>query len=346
MAVSLKLGVKTDMIEYRYSSEWLFRLLAEEGIRHVQLGTHFELYQLPDEFFHQLRKQADDAGVVIDSTFTAHRELGGFFREEPGYEQVARKNFERYIQVGGILGAKSVGSNPGAVMRDRMGTKADGIACYTRHMKELMHWATECGVDWLTIEPMSCLAEPPTLPSEIAEMGKELTAYHDANPDNTARIGYCTDIAHGYADSDGNIVEDHVQLFEACVPWLYEIHLKNTDSMYNSTFGFTEAERAKGVIDVPQFRQLLLDASDRLPVQELVGYLEIGGPKLGRDYSDHLLGDSLRESLRYLKTAFLEDDQPSTPHVSAAAARTTRGVDFSVDDVCRSIELRIGVAAS
>ncbi|MEZ6088165.1 MAG: ribulose-phosphate 3-epimerase [Pirellulaceae bacterium] len=312
MAVELRLGVKTDMIEYRYSHEWLFRLLAQENVTHVQLGTFFEMYQLPDEYFHRLRKAADDAGVTIDSTFTAHRELGGFFREEAGFEQVARRNFERYIETGAILGATSVGSNPGAVLRDRMGTKSAGLACYAKHMKELMHFAAEKGVQWLTIEPMSCLAEPPTLPSEIAELADELSRYHEANPETTARIGYCVDIAHGYADRNGTIIHDHRELFDACVPWLYEVHLKNTDAMYNSTFGFDPQERAKGIIDVSEFRQRLLDASNRLPVERLIGYLEIGGPKLGRDYSDHQLEASLRASLQHLKTSFLESTETRT----------------------------------
>src|SRR5262245_50240577 len=123
MPVQLRLGVKSDPIEYRYSHPWLFRLLAEEGVELVQLGTFFEIYQLPDEYFHDLKRQADSHGVRIDSLFTAHRELGGFFRDEPGYEKVARRNFERLIEVGAILGARSVGSNPGAVMRDRMPQK-------------------------------------------------------------------------------------------------------------------------------------------------------------------------------------------------------------------------------
>ena len=40
--IELQLGIKTDPIEYRYSYDWLFRLLAEEGIRQVQLGSFFE----------------------------------------------------------------------------------------------------------------------------------------------------------------------------------------------------------------------------------------------------------------------------------------------------------------
>ena len=37
------------------------------------------------------------------------------------------------------------------------------------------------------------------------------------------------------------------------------------------------------------------------PLTEVVGYLKIGGPKLGRDYSDPRLEASLRASLRYLR---------------------------------------------
>ena len=301
--MELLLGVKTDPIEYRFSFDWFFRLLAEEGIGLVQLGSFFELYQLPDVWFERLRRQAEDHGVRIASVFTAHRELGGFFIDEPGWETVARENFERLIEVAALVGAESVGSNPGSVPRDRMGTKPQGTACYLRHLKELTHYAFERGVPWLTIEPMSCLAEPPTLPEEIAAMGAEMAAYRAAHP-NTARVGFCTDIAHGYADSGGAVRHDHLALFDATLPHLYEIHLKNTDARYCSTFGFSSAEREKGVVDVAAIRDRLLVARN-LPVQRVIGYLEIGGPKLGRDYSDGCLAEQLRASLPYLREAWL-----------------------------------------
>lgn len=327
MSLPLRLGVKSDPIEYRYSHEWLFRLLADEGIDLVQIGSHFEMYQLPDEFFLELRQQAENYGIRLASMFTAHRELGGFFRSEPGYEQVARRNFERKIEIGGLLGAESVGSNPGAVMRDQMGTKAEGTACYIRHMKELMHFAKEQGVSWLTIEPMSCLAEPPTLPDEIVAMGEELTAYHESNRDSTAQVGYCTDIAHGYITQQDEIRFNHVELFEATLPYLYEIHLKNTDDRFNSTFGFTAEERAKGIVDVADFRRRVLENADRIPVNEMVGYLEIGGPKLGRDYSDHELESQLRESLRYLKDVWVAGDTESSSNASASSIPISTPLD-------------------
>lgn len=300
-ALRLSLGVKSDPIEYRYSFEWLFRIMADEGVTRMQLGSFFELYQLPDAFFLELARKAEDFGITIASTFTAHRELGGFFRTETGFEAVARRNFERAIEVGALVGASSVGSNPGAVLRDRPGEKDAGIACYLRHLRELMTYGKDHGLRCLTIEPMSCAAEPPTLPGEIAHMGDTLQAHHDAHPDTTVPALFCADVSHGYADRDGTVVYSHVDLFEATLPYLCEVHLKNTDALFNATFGFSEEERERGIVDVAAFAGLLKRHEAALPAKDITGYLEIGGPKLGRDYSDHRLEESLRASLAWLR---------------------------------------------
>jgi ribulose-phosphate 3-epimerase len=337
-SLCLHLGVKADPIEYRYSYEWLFRLLREEGIHHVQIGTFFEIYQLPDDFFLDLKRKAQDYDIAISSIFTAHRELGGFFRTEPGFVTVARQHFERLIEVGSLLGATSVGSNPGAVLRDQMGLKEKGTRCYVEHMKELLHFAHDNGVPFLGIEPMSCLAEPPTLPHEIRGLAEELLAYHQEHPCDTSRIGYCVDVSHGYADRDHNVVFDNMELFQAALPFAHEIHLKNTDSIFNSTFGFTEEQRKKGIVDVPRVRKMLLEHADSLPVSEIVAYLEIGGPKTGRDYSDCLLETELRESLGYLKETFLDTDiQPHTGVVEVCRVPAARHVQVAPSLMCADL---------
>lgn len=299
----IEIGVKSDPIEYRYSFEWLFRILADEDIHHLQLGTFFELYQLPDAWFLDLRRRAADHGVEISSVFTAHRELGGFFRNEPGWEETARRNFTRLVEVAGLAGARHAGSNPGAVMRDEMGTKHAGTARYLRHFKELLHYAPEHGVSCLTIEPMSCLAEPPTTAGEISAMGMELEEYVRANP-GTARAGFCIDTSHGWADRDGIVRETPEQLMTTAMPWTAELHLKNTDALFNSTFGFGEAERERGIVDLAKIRDLYLAHATVLPSNPLHVYLEIGGPKLGRDYSDCKLEGQLRASLNHIKDVF------------------------------------------
>jgi sugar phosphate isomerase/epimerase len=294
------LGVKTDPVEYRYSYEWLFRLMAEEGAPFAQLGTFFELYCLPDEYFLDLRQTAEDQGIRISSVFTSHRELGGFMRPETGWQAAARRNYERMIDVAALLGADAAGSSPGSILRDAMSFKDEAIQRYLSHMKELLQYAHHKGVGWLTIEPMSCLAEPPTLPSEITSMMEELEAFHQSHADSTARIGLCVDVAHGYADEHRQVIFYPEDLIGVSVPFISEIHLKNTDSTFDATFGFGPDDRARGIVDVPSVKAFLLERASELKVDNLVGYLEIGGPKTGRDYSDVKLEESLRQSLRYL----------------------------------------------
>jgi sugar phosphate isomerase/epimerase len=305
--LTLHVGVKTDPAEYRFSYRWLFRLMAEEGIHHAQLGTFFELYHLPDEYFVGLKRQAEQHGIEISSVFTSHRELGGFLRSERSWQMVARRNYERLIEVAALVGAGTVGSNPGSIVRDQMDTKAEGIRHYLCHMKELMRYAHKLGVPWLAIEPMSCLAEPPTLPDEIRAMARELGDYRCLYPGETSAVGYCMDVAHAYVDRNSTVQWDNMSLLEVALPYTCMIHLKNTDHLFSSGFGFSPGERDKGIVQVEAVRDLLLDHADVIPVRELVGYLEIDGPKRGRDNSDFKLEEMLRQSLRYLREAFRSD---------------------------------------
>jgi sugar phosphate isomerase/epimerase len=298
--LTLHLGVKTDPIEYRYSYEWLFRLMADEGVYHAQLGSFFEMYLLPDEWFVDLRRLADSFGVRISSVFTTHRELGGLFRDETGWHEAALRSFRRMIEIAALVGADGAGGNPGSVLRDRMNRKAEGLRNYAAGVKTLLSYAGELGVPYVLAEPMSALAEPPTLPDEIRSLAGEIAGYERAEGAG-ARFGYCVDVGHGYADAAGLVGYDNLQLLEATLPWLQCVHLKNTDARFDATFGFTEAERTRGIVDVAAARDLLLGNAGTLPVDEVVGYLEIAGPKVGRDYSDSRLEASLRESLRYLR---------------------------------------------
>ncbi|MGQ9589362.1 MAG: ribulose-phosphate 3-epimerase [Planctomycetota bacterium] len=310
----IRLGAKTDPIERRHSFAWLFRILAEEKIPCVQLGTFFELYQLPDSFFRDLRARAADFGLEIASVFTSHRELGGFFLGDPAWEAVARRSFERLIDVAGLVGARTVGSNPGSVPRDLMELKAAGISSYLRHAKELLRRSRDAGLSALLLEPMSCAAEPPSSPEEIRAMLEDLLAYHRASPEETAAPGVCFDVSHGFADREGVLRHSPLDLLEAAVPYVWELHLKNTDARFEAAFGFGEAERKRGVVDLAAVRNRLLAAGDRLPVREVIAYLELPGPKLGRDASDARLEAEIRESLRHIRQVFAHEPvSPARP---------------------------------
>jgi sugar phosphate isomerase/epimerase len=298
------IGIKSDPIEYRFSFEWLFRLMRDSGVRNLQMGSFFELYSLDDAYFRDLRRLATSYGVAIRSVFTAHRELGGFFTGDPAMERVARKNYERLLEVAALVGASYVGSNPGAVLRDRMESKESGIRRYLGHMKALMSGAKSLGLSALTIEPMSCSAEPPSYPHEIEDMLGELALHHASDPAKTVPVYLCGDISHGLADRDSKVLHGNVELFQLEIPRMCEFHIKNTDAVFGSTFGFGEEERRRGIVSLDELARLVYSRAGDWPVGELVGYLEIGGPKLGRDYSDFRLQTQLTESLAAIRAAF------------------------------------------
>ena len=140
----LDVGIKSDPIEYRYSFTWLFKLMRAESIRFLQLGSFFELYHLPDIFFLNLKREADEFDVTILSVFTSHRELGGFLHKETYFHKIARQNYERLIEVAALVGAESVGTNPGSLPRDELEIKENRIDFFIDQMKELMHYGALC----------------------------------------------------------------------------------------------------------------------------------------------------------------------------------------------------------
>lgn len=300
----IELGIKSDPIETRYSFKWLFDLMAESGVHTMQLGSFYELYHLDDAYFHELRDLAERKGIRIKSVFTAHRELGGFFVDDPYMEKAARAGFERLIHVAGIVGADYCGSNPGAVYRDRAHRKDAGIECYLRHMRELQTLAREVGLKALTMEPMSCMAEPPTTPEEMDHMVGTLNNYHRSNADATVPVYLCGDISHGLMDAQFNHLHTNLELFEYGLPMMAEFHFKNTDKNYNGTFGFSPEECQRGIVDLNEIKNILEQRKADIPVNDFTGYLEIGGPKVGRDYSDPLLREALLTSLRAVSDVF------------------------------------------
>ncbi len=300
----LELGVKTDTIHTRYSYEWLFALMQRMGIKYVQLGAFLEIYTIEEGYFPELREKAEKHGLRIKSVFTSYRELGGYFYGHPLMEKVARRNHERLIRAAALVGADYCGTNPGAIYRDRPESKDAGIACYLKHMKELMSYAKTQGLKALTIEPMSCLAEPPSTPDEIRHMMEELNGYHAKNTASTVPVYLCGDISHGVANANKQVVHTNVDLFKMEAPWLAEFHFKNTDAIYNSTFGFSPSEMAKGIVNLEEWKTICEACAPQWPVEQMIGYLEISGPKIGRDYSDPHVGPDLEASLNALKKVF------------------------------------------
>ena len=303
--MNVQIGIKSDPIEYRYGHEWLFKLMERLGVHYLQLGSWFEMYSLPDRYFIRLRDQAADHGVLIPSCFSARRELGGFVSPDPDVQAVTRVSYRRLIEIGVLVGAESVGAGVGAIPRDRMDTKQEAMERCMPAMSEMAEYAGQAGLKTITIEPMSSLAEPPSTPDEITGFMERLNA--DGEESVSVPVYYCSDVSHGLADESGSVVHSHMELFEHAIPWMWEFHFKNTDARFESTFGFGPADSQRGIVDLDAVAECIRDNGERFPREAIVGYLEIPGPKLGRDYSDGLLEGQLTESIETIKRYFPPD---------------------------------------
>jgi sugar phosphate isomerase/epimerase len=306
----LHLGVKSDPIESRYSFDWLFGVMNDCGVHHLQMGTSYPVFCAADEHFTGLRRAAEARGIRITSMFTTHRELG-FAHADPLMDDAVRRGWERVIHVAALVGAESVGSNACIVLRDQPQTREPGLRTFMRNMTELLVIARKAGLKALTLEPMSSLYELPSTPEEVRSICGELGAWHTAHAADTVPLHLCGDISHGIADADGRVQHDNWSLFEMEIPWMREFHFKNTDSIYNATFGFDPQERSTGIVDLARLKGLIESNAAHFPCGELTGYLEIGGPKLGREYSDRHLERMLVESLQALKAVFKEGESTS-----------------------------------
>ncbi len=141
---------------------------------------------------------------------------------------------------------------------------------------------------------------------------EDLDAFHAAHASTTVPLQLCGDISHGLADAEGKVIHDNWSLFEMEIPWMREFHFKNTDAIFNSTFGFGPEESEEGIVDLapPEapHRRRTPPASRAAKSR---GILRSPGPSSGREYADRHLERMLVESLQALKAVFTEGESTS-----------------------------------
>jgi ribulose-phosphate 3-epimerase len=304
--MTIHLGVKSDPIENRYSFDWLFGIMADFQVSRLQMGSSFSTFTAEEEYFRGLRASAEKKGIRIASVFTSHRELGGFASGNASLEANTRWGWERLIHVARLLGADSAGSNAGNLMRDQPDLRERGLRSFFSNMKELLRFARKEGLQAIVIEPMSSIWEYPSTPDQLQEMTSVFDAEYAAQPRETVPVYLCGDISHGVANEEKRVLYGNWEMFEQEIPWMWEFHFKNTDAIFNTTFGFGADERSRGIVDIKRLKTLLEKNATRFPIDEVTGYLELPGPKIGREYSDGLLRGQLEESLAALREEFKE----------------------------------------
>ena len=303
--MTVHVGVKSDPIENRYSFDWLFGLMAEQHVGWLQLGSSFPFFHAEAEWFRDLSRRAERRGIRIESTYSSYREMTGFFAADPHLEAASRFAWERLIQVAVVggrlfrgielrLGAprppRREGARPRAVLPPPEGALAHREG---RRPLGAVHRAHVVALR-AAIDPRGDgpgdpgngrvprgRSPPARCPSSSAPTSP--TASRTATGGWWSTTGACSRRASRTRASSTS-------------------RTPTTGSTGPS--GSPRRSARRGIVDLERFRALIDANADRFPVQELVGYLELPGPKTGRDYTDNLLGSALGESLAALKAVF------------------------------------------
>ncbi len=310
-------GVNVNFGNFVYSPQETLRIAREElGFCHAEMvsdiATNVPLFisdrQEFEKFHLQIGEYAHKIGIKIATTFNFYRDNYSLTHSSAQFREVGLNTLkaillqaECYRKAGHPT--KYAGASFGSLYKEDYLNKELRKQLLRYGMdawKELMQEGARIGLSGLTVEHMSTLREPPATIEQAVEMLGEFNQYHRLNPDSTVPVFLIYDTGHGVSETEGSQSDrrfsDWFKTFPADI---VEIHLKNTDQDFQSTWPFTKKYRKEGIID--EFA-LIEAARDYLQGPELYLILEMGGKK-GREIGEKATLTNILESAENVRKA-------------------------------------------
>ncbi|MDP6379999.1 MAG: TIM barrel protein [Phycisphaerae bacterium] len=286
MATKLHIGVNLNFTKFVYSRKRALEIARDElGVRCVEMVPDTDygpVLFLKNEakfraYHREVAEYGDKIGVDIVSVLTFFRDSVSIAHHDPDISAAAWTVMESMVAQAGSYGAKLVGGSVGTVLADDFADIDQRKKLFARTMDAWKRWmelAHREGVGAVNVEAMSTLREPPaTIPSGREWMA-ELCAFHSANPDTTTPATFCYDLGHGPTEKEEHSPADRdfAAWFEAFGDVIAEVHIKNTDSGFISTWPFTDAYKETGIIDLDRVAEGMRDYLRAPDVYVMVEY--------------------------------------------------------------------------
>ncbi len=309
MLPRIQFGLNLNFAKYVYSPRRALEVAKDLGVRHVEMvsdldfGPAFYL-RSPETFrvhHRDVAAAARELDVTITSVLTTYRDSGAIGSPNREIRESARLVGRSIIEQGASYGAASVGISFFTANHDEVADPESFDLAYARALEIWKGWMTDArrlGVERLLIEMAAARREACSTIEDTRRTLGQLAAHHRAHPDTTVPVGLCYDTGHGISPEESPNDEDRD--FRA---WLrafpdvtHEIHLKNTDNRFLSTWHFTdEVEKSgRGII---QPLEVLRCVKETLTVPTVIIVLEMPG-KRGRRIGEEEAIAEHRQSIR------------------------------------------------
>ncbi|MCM8768627.1 MAG: sugar phosphate isomerase/epimerase [Candidatus Omnitrophica bacterium] len=206
----------------------------------------------PTDYRNRLVKEIQNASaryqVNIHSVFTGcgHHDNSFFYHPDKSWREYALAWFKAAVRFASKIGAKGAGGFTGALSA----TEASQPTVRRKRIKEaidlltvLSEDAASCGLEFLLIEPMSVVREPPSTVEETLEIVEKI------NQKAALPVRLCLDVGHHRTTSlKGKKECDPAYWLRQCGRWVEAIHLHQTDLQASRHWPFTREYNSVGIV--------------------------------------------------------------------------------------------------
>ena len=291
MPPRVHLGVNLNFAKFVYGQKKAIDIVRDEfGLNLIEAVTDFDfgptLYQTNVEayraYYRDIGQHAADRGVGIETVLTFYRDTAAIAHPNADVRESTYIVGKAMLEAARCYGARLAGSMPFTMDKEIAGDPKQFKPLFDAAIEIWNRWrreASDYGLEGLIIEAMSTLREGC---STIVDTRETLDAFDRAeSSEPMVPMGLLYDVGHGISETESSDPRDRD--FEAWIgafpDRIVEIHLKDTDPLFQATFHFGSG---KGIIDLEKLFRVMRET---ITVPRVVMFLEIPG-KRARDIGE------------------------------------------------------------
>lgn len=312
MPPRIHLGVNLNFAKYVYGRRRALDIVREVfGLHHVEMvpdidfGPAFYL-RSPGAFRAHHREVGEHArriGVSIVGILTFYRDNVAIAHPDPEIRRSAETVMESEAEQAACYEARFCSASFAAMHREDYENPERRGRLFREATDAWKRWMMACrssGIERVLIETAGALREGCSTIEQTRRTLAELDRAYEADPGRYAPVGLCYDTGHGVSPEEGDDRErDFRAWFSAFPDRINEIHLKDTDPEFLSTWPFTGPGKGRGIIALVE---VIRAVREMLTVPEVYLFLETPG-KRGRSVGEDRAIEDHRISILAIQEA-------------------------------------------
>ncbi len=281
-----------------------FGLRRVEAVPDIDFGPVFYL-QSPESYRNHHWDIADHAsrlGMKIESVLTFYRDMGAIAHPNATIRESAYRIGLAMHEMASCYKARYSSASPFTMNREFAEDPERFQSLFDASVRVWKRWmedASRLHLEKLLLETSSTYREGCSTLEDSQVMLDILDKHHDENPGTTVPVGLCYDTGHGISEIESPIAgdRDFRCWFDAFRDRIHEIHLKDTDPLFQETFHFGEE---RGIIDPDE---IVVAIRDRLTVPDVLLFIEVPG-KRGREIGERVNIEGHQRTISIFREAF------------------------------------------